>query len=141
MTIHVPDTTTAAFALGGGLLIGLSAVLMMTLLGRIAGISGITFAGFSSPRTNPWALAFVIGLPIGGWLWHTTSGLPIPAYDAPLLWTLVAGFTVGVGTKLGSGCTSGHGICGIGRLSTRSIIATVTFMTVGILTVTLRGVL
>ena len=141
MTINLPDTTTALQALGGGLLLGLGSILMMILLGRIAGISGITFTGFSSPRTNPWALAFVVGMPLGAFLWHTLSGVAIPAYDAPLMWTLVAGFTVGVGTKLGSGCTSGHGLCGIGRLSMRSIVATVTFMSTGILTVLIKGAL
>ena len=141
MTVNLPETATAIQALGGGLMIGLAAVMMMALLGRIAGISGITFAGFSAPRTNAWALAFIIGLPVGALVWHQLSGAPMPHYDAPLIWTLVAGFIVGVGTKLGSGCTSGHGICGIGRLSVRSIVATVTFMGVGILTVLIRGLL
>ena len=132
----MPDAYLTGLA--GGLLIGLAAVLLMMALGRIAGISGIVFNGFRNPILNAWALLFLVGLIAGAWSMHLISGIPVPAFDVPLPLLLAGGFIVGVGTKLGSGCTSGHGICGIGRLSVRSIIATVTFMSFGIGTVYLR---
>lgn len=130
--------TSVVMALMGGACIGLSAVLMMALLGRIAGVSGILFKGVRSPATNPWACLFVLGLALGAFTFHTLTGAPIPAFDVPLPLILAGGFMVGLGTKLGSGCTSGHGICGIGRLSMRSIIATCTFMAFGFITVFVR---
>lgn len=125
-------------ALIGGLCIGVSAVLMMVLLGRIAGISGIVFNAVRSPVDNLWGLVFMIGLIAGAFGYHATSGVPTPAFEVSLPSLLAGGFIVGFGTKLGSGCTSGHGICGIGRLSMRSIIATCTFMLFGFITVFLR---
>tara|TARA_B110000495_G_C22491809_1_gene302764 strand:- start:38 stop:454 length:417 start_codon:yes stop_codon:yes gene_type:complete len=125
-------------ALAGGVCIGLAATLLMVTLGRIGGISGIVFSAAKNPVVDFWAILFIAGLILGTFLFHFTSGHPIPAFKVPLPLILAGGFIVGVGTKLGSGCTSGHGICGIGRLSVRSIIATCTFMLLGFITVYLR---
>jgi uncharacterized membrane protein YedE/YeeE len=120
-------------ALAGGVLIGLSAVLLMLALGRIAGVAGIVgglFAGGSGEAG--WRLAFVTGL-IAGPFAAMLFGAPLPeiAIDAPASVVLVAGLLVGFGSRLGNGCTSGHGLCGLARLSPRSLVATLTFMTVG----------
>lgn len=127
-------------AIAGGLLIGLAAVLMMAALGRIAGISGILWSGltsvFQGGTDNTWRLAFLAGLVIFPLAFHGISGFPIPAPPSGgTLLAIAAGFLVGFGTRMGSGCTSGHGICGISRLSWRSVIATLTFMLAGILSV------
>jgi uncharacterized membrane protein YedE/YeeE len=124
-------------ALAGGALIGLSAVLLLLFLGRHAGISGITgHALDGSAAERPWRLAFVGGLVAGGalvaFLWPAaiaSSG----SVGKP--WLAAAGLLVGFGTRCAGGCTSGHGICGLGRGSGRSLVATLTFMTVGGLTV------
>jgi uncharacterized membrane protein YedE/YeeE len=128
--------TPLSAAIGGGL-IGLSAVLLMLLTGRIAGISGI-FGGLLNFKSDDrdWRIAFIAGLIlaplIAGWIGHA-----IPTPKLPASWTVIigAGLLVGFGTRLGSGCTSGHGICGIARLSSRSIVATVIFMLAAIATV------
>ena len=125
-------------ALAGGLCIGLASILLMMLLGRIAGISGIVFSAARSPIRNVWSVLFLAGLVLGAFLFHFVSGKPVPAFNVPMPLLLAAGFIVGIGTRLGSGCTSGHGICGIGRLSVRSIIATGTFMVTGFITVYIR---
>ena len=119
--------------LAGGVLIGLSAVLLMLANGRIAGISGIVgglFGGGSGEAG--WRLAFVAGL-IAGPFAATLFGAPLPeiGIDASVPVILVAGLLVGFGSRLGNGCTSGHGVCGLARLSPRSLAATLTFMTVG----------
>ena len=117
----------------GGALIGLSAVLLMLLTGRIAGISGILGDLVSSDRA--WRIAFVLGL-IAAPLVLSAGGHALSAPAMPgLLVVAVAGLLVGFGTRLGGGCTSGHGICGFARLSPRSIAATMTFMIVAILVV------
>jgi uncharacterized membrane protein YedE/YeeE len=120
----------------GGLLIGLSAVALLLLLGRIAGISGIVWGAVSAQPDNAWRWLFVVGLLIGPLLYHTLSGAAVPA-PSPLPWwqAILGGALVGFGTRMGSGCTSGHGVCGLGRLSPRSLVATLTFMATGILTV------
>ena len=120
-------------ALAGGVLIGLSAVLLMLANGRIAGISGIVgglFGGGSGEAG--WRLAFVAGLMAGPFA-ATLFGAPLPeiGIDASVPVILVAGLLVGFGSRLGNGCTSGHGVCGLARLSPRSLAATLTFMTVG----------
>ena len=128
--------TPISAAIGGGL-IGFSAVLLMLSTGRIAGISGI-FGGLLDPGNNDkgWRIAFIAGLilapVISGWI-----GYAMPTPKLPSSWTVIiaAGLLVGFGTRLGGGCTSGHGICGVARLSDRSIAATVIFMFVAILTV------
>jgi uncharacterized membrane protein YedE/YeeE len=120
----------------GGLLIGCSAVLLLLALGRIAGISGIVWGAISGQADNSWRWLFVLGLLAGPLLYHTVSGIPYPAASAQPWWVAVAGgLLVGVGVKIGGGCTSGHGVCGIGRLSLRSLAATITFMATGIATV------
>src|SRR5712691_3647047 len=121
----------------GGILIGLSAVLLMLSTGRIAGISGI-FSGLLNLRSEDkgWRVAFIAGLilapVIAGWIGY---GMEPPKLPSNLAVIVAAGLLVGFGTRLGGGCTSGHGICGIGRLSPRSIAATITFMVTAIITV------
>jgi len=123
-------------ALAGGLLIGISATAMLFLLGRITGISGI-FAGCLKPAPDgAWRYLFLLGLILGPFLFHRFSGAPVPLPSSagwPL--TIAAGLLVGFGTRLGGGCTSGHGVCGIARLSKRSIAGTIVFMAMGVLTV------
>ena len=122
--------------LSGGFLIGTSAVLLLVLLGRIAGISGIAWAALSGQTDNAWRWLFLLGMPLGALLYHRVSGAPVPAPSSlGLGFAAAGGLLVGFGTRLGSGCTSGHGVCGLGRLSLRSLAATLTFMAVGILTV------
>ncbi|MCG2634006.1 MAG: YeeE/YedE family protein [Gammaproteobacteria bacterium] len=122
-------------ALGGGLLIGLSAALLWLFNGRIAGISGIV-GGLFQPGDRPWRWAFIAGLPLGAWLmlqaWPTGSQITVEAGPVQLI---VAGLLVGYGSRLGSGCTSGHGVCGLGRFSLRSLVATITFLTTGMVSV------
>ncbi|WAG09894.1 YeeE/YedE thiosulfate transporter family protein [Aeromonas dhakensis] len=122
-------------SLGGGMLVGLAALILMLCNGRVAGISGI-LAGALQHRA-PWRLLFLLGLGAGAWLALTLGWASMPAFTAlparPLV--LLAGLLVGIGTRFGNGCTSGHGICGMGRLSVRSIVATLTFMATGVLTV------
>ena len=120
----------------GGLLIGLAGALMLLGLGRIAGVSGIAAQasglGGDMPLGTAWA--FLVGLPIGALLIAcTTEWHPASFASTPLL--VAAGLLVGFGTRLGSGCTSGHGVCGISRLSQRSLVATATFITAGVVTV------
>ena len=126
------------YGLIGGLIIGFASILLMMSTGRIAGISGILFTSMKSPASNLWAVLFVIGLILGAAVYHLGTGAQIPTFNASKELVILAGLLVGFGVKLGSGCTSGHGICGIGRLSARSIIATVTFMTFGFISVFLR---
>lgn len=122
-------------ALIGGLLIGTSALMMLGALGRIAGISGIAGNLLQAPAGDrSWRLAFVLGL-LGGaasYLILAPAGALQIQVDAGWGLMLAAGLLVGVGTRLGSGCTSGHGVCGIGRLSPRSLVATSIFMAVAI---------
>jgi uncharacterized protein len=123
----------------GGALIGLAAVLLMAFTGRIAGIAGIT-GGLISPRTDDraWRLAFIAGLiaaPLAAAL--LGHAVAMPKMPGSFVTIAVAGLLVGFGTRLGNGCTSGHGICGIARLSPRSIAATVVFMAAAIIVVAL----
>ena len=120
----------------GGALIGLAAVLLLALNGRIAGISGILGGLITSTGRGDrfWRCAFIFGLLAGAGLYALTSGLPLQLQArGPTL--LVAGLLVGVGTRLGSGCTSGHGVCGLARRSPRSLQATMVFMVAAALTV------
>ena len=131
-----PDAAPLA-GLAGGVLIGLAAALMLLGIGRIAGVSGIAaratgIADSSLPRISAWS--FVIGLPVGALVVLLASG-GLPANFASPLYLAVAGLIVGTGTRLGSGCTSGHGVCGMSRFSQRSIVATLTFMVTGFATV------
>lgn len=132
-----PDALPAA-GLAGGLLIGLAAVIMLLGLGRIAGVSGMLarasgIADAGAPRAI--ARAFVIGLPVGALLVSLVSGGVEPRFTGSIPQLVIAGLLVGFGTRLGSGCTSGHGVCGLSRLSRRSMVATLTFMTSGFATV------
>ena len=122
--------------LAGGLMIGAAAAGLLFLLGRIAGISGIVWNAVATADGRAWRWWFIVGLLAGPLLYHGLSGNPHPAPPA-LGWpaAIIGGLLVGFGTRLGSGCTSGHGVCGIGRLSKRSIAATLTFMATGVATV------
>ena len=129
--------------LAGGLLIGLAAAIMLLGAGRIAGVSGIAaravgLSESSLPRSSAWL--FVLGLPLGALAIALATG-GLPANFASPVTLGIAGLIVGVGTKLGSGCTSGHGVCGMSRFSQRSIVATFTFMATGFATVAVMNAL
>lgn len=127
----------------GGVMIGLAAALMLLGAGRIAGVSGITaratgLADSGMSRSSAWM--FLLGLPLGALLIAAITGQTDAEFASwPVL--VVAGLLVGVGTRMGSGCTSGHGVCGVSRLSQRSMIATATFMAAGIATVAMTNLL
>ncbi len=123
-------------ALAGGLLIGLAAALFVLLNGRIAGISGI-LGGLLRPARGDigWRLAFALGIVAAPAVYLLFAALPRPQVDAGFAELIVAGLLVGVGTRYGSGCTSGHGVCGLSRLSPRSLVATLVFMAAGFATV------
>jgi uncharacterized membrane protein YedE/YeeE len=136
MTIDWPHFTPWA-SLAGGILIGVAAAMLVLLNGRIAGISGIV-GGLLTPRRGEvgWRLAFVAGLllaPLAMIL--AAGGVPVPRIDAGFGMLVAAGLLVGLGTSYGSGCTSGHGVCGLSRLSPRSLVATAAFMLAGVATV------
>ena len=121
-------------ALIGGALIGLGATLFWVSTGRTAGVSGLLRGVFREARGRAEGLAFLLGLVIAGALASAPT-----AVRQPMGWLLGAGLLVGFGTRLGGGCTSGHGVCGISRFSVRSIVATVTFVAAGIVTVFIVG--
>jgi hypothetical protein len=129
-------TPVPAFA--GGLLIGLSAVIMLLFNGRITGISGIMDGMVINSKTGDrlWRVCFLLGLMLGGFLFKLfMPDTFVPRDGFSLVLLITGGFIVGIGTRMGSGCTSGHGICGIARFSRRSILATVIFMLTGAITV------
>lgn len=131
-----PDAAHLA-GLAGGILIGLAAAVMLLGLGRIAGVSGILgraiwSSGPGLSRGAAWA--FVAGLPIGALIVSVAVGGIEPGFAGPVP-LVIAGLLVGFGTRMGSGCTSGHGVCGVSRLSSRSLVATAVFMATGIATV------
>ncbi len=129
-------------ALVGGALIGLSAAWMMLSLGRIAGISGIWSQLFNGRRADAWVMLFAVGLVVGGFLAGSVMPERLWVANEASVWVVVlAGLIVGWGTRLGSGCTSGHGVCGIARFSVRSIVATITFITTGAVTVLMVNLL
>jgi len=126
-----------AGGLVGGVLIGVASLLLLAVNGRIAGVSGVLggifFAG--APRERLWRIAFVVGLMAGALAYSSArGGLPLH-FQAQGAVLVIAGLLVGFGTRLGSGCTSGHGVCGLARRSSRSFAATLTFMAVGVVTV------
>lgn len=127
---------TPVQALVGGLLIGTAATLTLWTSGRIAGISGILAGSlFQKGQEAFWRGLFLCGLLLGGATYSLfNSGLEIETEATPLM-TILAGLLVGFGTRMGNGCTSGHGVCGIARFSRRSLVATITFMMVAMLTV------
>lgn len=126
----------------GGVMIGLAAAIMLLGLGRIAGVSGLAaratgIAGSGPPHGI--AIAFILGLPLGASIVASVMDWKPPTYPAPLM-LVAAGLIVGFGTRLGSGCTSGHGVCGLSRLSRRSMVATGLFMSSGFATVALMRI-
>lgn len=120
----------------GGVMIGLSAVWLMAALGRIAGISGIASGLLTGASDRDWRIAFLIGVVAAPWLLALLRGES--AIGAPVVswpWMVTAGLLVGFGTRLGGGCTSGHGVCGVARLSRRSLLATALFVASAMATV------
>jgi len=137
--MHVPLSDLLA-ALAGGLLIGIATSFMLIFSGRIAGISGIV-GGLVPPKKGDtdWRVSFLVGLLIGGLALRLGYPEAFPAeIPTSTLGLIAAGLLVGFGTRLGNGCTSGHGVCGIGRTSRRSLVATLVFLGAGILTVSIH---
>ena len=133
---------TPISALIGGLLIGLSVALFFILNGRMIGISGIASNFLVSKNNRIENFLFLVGLILGPLIYNLISGKEINiSISSSLILLIIGGALVGFGTRLSGGCTSGHGISGISRFSLRSIIATITFMIVGILTVLIMGIL
>jgi uncharacterized membrane protein YedE/YeeE len=123
-------------ALAGGVLIGIAVALFALVNGRVAGISGILGSLLSPVKGDvAWRVAFVAGLVGAPLAYGLFAALPKAQIDAPFGALVVAGFLVGIGTRYGAGCTSGHGVCGVSRLSPRSIVATIAFMAAGFVTV------
>jgi uncharacterized membrane protein YedE/YeeE len=137
------DTFTPASALFGGILIGLSATILWVVNGRTAGISNIAGGMYPIRMSDElWRIVFLIGLPVGAWIGFLIgpaifAEVPstLPAIELPVLWLVISGLLVGVGTRVGRGCTSGHGICGLARFSLRSVVAVCTFMATAMITV------
>ena len=123
-------------ALAGGVLLGLASALFVLLNGRILGISGIV-GGLLRPRAGDmgWRLAFLLGMLVAPGLYWLVVGPTQPRIDATWGMVVMAGLLVGVGTRYGSGCTSGHGVCGLSRMSPRSLVATLAFMGAGFVTI------
>ncbi|MEK9826478.1 MAG: YeeE/YedE family protein, partial [Methylotenera sp.] len=110
-------------SLAGGILIGLAASIMILMNGRIAGISGIVGSISSAHRADvPWRIAFLVGLIVSPFIYGVLGEMPVLNFDASNLQIVIAGLLVGLGSRYGSGCTSGHGVCGIARLSVRSMV-------------------
>jgi hypothetical protein len=127
---------TPWLSLGGGIVLGIAAAMFILLNGRILGISGIV-GGLLRPKAGDvnWRIAFVLGLLAAPWVYLAVAGPLQPRIDAGWAMVIVAGLMVGIGTRYGAGCTSGHGVCGLSRLSPRSLVATVSFMAMGFATV------
>lgn len=125
-------------ALAGGAILGVAVTFLLLATGRIAGISGI-LGGLLPPKAGDsgWRLAFIIGLVISPLVYSLFTALPAIQIDAGLPTLILAGLLVGVGTRYGAGCTSGHGVCGLARFSPRSLVATLSFMFTGFITVEL----
>ncbi|ARF48513.1 YeeE/YedE family protein [Pantoea stewartii] len=134
------DHFTPIQSLAGGLLIGAAAGLLVLFCGRIAGISGI-LGGLLKRQSadKPWRFAFIAGLVSSPLVFQLFSALPAIDIDASWGRLVLAGLLVGLGARLGSGCTSGHGVCGLSRLSPRSLVATLVFMLTAMLTVGMMG--
>ena len=119
-------------ALVGGALLGLASAWLLAANGRIAGVSGILH-GILSPPEAEWRAWFISGLLLAGLAWQAVAG-PVPLREGfPLGWAAGAGLLVGFGTRMSGGCTSGHGVCGLGRMSARSLVAVLVFMAAGML--------
>jgi uncharacterized membrane protein YedE/YeeE len=133
-------SSTWISALAGGAMIGAASALLLFTHGRIAGISGISGALLvPSTHDRGWRLAFLGGMIAAGLVAGAVAPAAVGASVRPLPIVIVAGVLVGFGTRLGNGCTSGHGVCGLSRLSARSLVAVATFMTTGALTAILAG--
>ena len=135
---HAFPQAALVAGLAGGVMIGFAAALMLLGLGRIAGVSGLLARGAWLSDSGPsrtLALLFAVGLPLGAWLMARAVGGVVVVMPGSVLRLTLAGILVGFGTRLGSGCTSGHGICGLSRLSPRSALATALFMACGFATV------
>jgi len=131
------ENFTPLSAMAGGALIGISVTLLLLFNGRIGGVSGIMSGVFLAPKNDRiWRLMFIAGLILGAFIFNLLlPDFNIPRQNYPLFLLGLGGFLIGFGTRMGGGCTSGHGICGIANLSIRSVIATLTFMTTGMITV------
>lgn len=136
------STFTPISALLGGALIGASATAVWALHGRIAGVSGIMDRALGAPAREPWRVAFLVGLVAVGLLVAVLSPGSVGHAAVSSSAVVLAGVLVGFGTRLGNGCTSGHGVCGLARLSVRSLVATTTFIAAGVVStyVTLHGI-
>lgn len=135
MGIQIDWQVFTPISLVGGLILGVATVILLLGIGRIAGISGITSSLLKPKRVEMWQVLFIAGLVLSPLLYSVFKPLPDIEVTTSLPLLIAAGLLVGFGTRLGSGCTSGHGICGNARLSPRSMVATATFMAFGIITV------
>jgi hypothetical protein len=126
---------TPVSALAGGILLGIASVWLLAANGRIAGVCGILYGLVSrASGDRAWRASFIAGLVAAGFIWHAFDGAPGDSAGVGLLVAAVAGLLVGFGARLGSGCTSGHGVCGLGRRSGRSLVAVMVFMAAGVAT-------
>jgi len=127
-------------AVGGGILIGIAASVLLALNGRVAGVSGI-LGGLVPPQTGDanWRVSFLVGMVLAGLVMVPVLPDHYASLDRPYWTVVLAGLLVGVGTRLGNGCTSGHGVCGLARMSKRSFAAVGAFMVTGLLTATIMG--
>ena len=135
MSIQIDWQAFTPISLVGGLMLGVATAILLLGIGRIAGISGIFSSLLKPKRVEMWQVLFIAGLIVSPLLYRLVKPLPVLDISTSIPLLIAAGLLVGFGTRLGSGCTSGHGICGNARLSPRSMAATVTFMLFGILTV------
>ena len=135
MSIQIDWQAFTPISLVGGLMLGVATAILLLGVGRIAGISGIFSSLLKPKRVEMWQVLFIAGLIVSPLLYSLVKPLPVIDISTSIPLLIAAGLLVGFGTRLGSGCTSGHGICGNARLSPRSMTATVTFMLFGILTV------
>lgn len=135
MGIQIDWQVFTPISLVGGLILGVATVILLLGIGRIAGISGIASSLLQPKRVEMWQVLFIAGLILSPLLYSVFRPLPDIEVTTSLPLLIAAGLLVGFGTRLGSGCTSGHGICGNARLSPRSMVATATFMAFGIITV------
>ncbi|CBY25857.1 TPA: YeeE/YedE family protein [Yersinia enterocolitica] len=135
MTIDWANFTPYS-ALTGGVLLGIAVIILLLCNGRIAGISGI-LGGLLPPKAGDtfWRVTFILGLIAAPVIYSLFTALPVIQIDASLPALIVAGLLVGIGTRYGAGCTSGHGVCGLARFSPRSLLATLSFMLTGFATV------
>lgn len=132
---------TLFFPLVGGILIGLASVIILAILGKVAGVSGIIFSLLQKPaQAEKWKLFFLLGLVIGAVIsYGFKPSLFSYSINGSIIKVIIAGLLVGFGTRLGGGCTSGHGICGVSRFSKRSFVATMIFIIMGMVTVSLEN--